>query len=117
MRISLLVMLLAFLVGCTTVGSQKSIKRLSPEWHDLAEKRLKDNPMPEIRFVFNDHMLGLLYNGGKRFSDSEFRAHVEKHKPLNTEVRYFEGINIHGQKYIRYAVIFLMEKENGISKH
>ena len=112
MRISLLVMLLALLVGCTTVGSQKTIKRLSPEWHDLAEKRLRDNPLPETRPIFNDSMLGVLYNGGKRFSDSEFRAYVEKHRPPNVEIKYFAGINIHGQKYIKYAVIYYE-----ISKH
>ena len=117
MRISLLVMLMAFLVGCTTLGSQKSIKRLSPEWHDLTEKRLRDNLMPEIRFIFNDYMLGLLYNGGKKFSDNEFMAYVEKHRPPNVKIKYFKGTNIHGQKYIRVAVIFLTEKENGISKH
>ena len=117
MRISLLVMALALLVGCTTMGSQMNIKKLSPEWHDLAEKRLKDNPLPEIRFIFNDYMLGFLYKDGERFSDSEFMAYVEKHRPPNVEIKYYKGINIHGQKYIRFAVIFLMEKENGVSKH
>ena len=94
------------------IGSQKSIERLSPAWHDLAEKRLKDNPLPEIDLIFNDSQLGRLHNDGKKFSDSEFRAYVEKHKHPNTEVKYFMGKNIHGQKYIRLAVIYYE-----ISKH
>jgi len=112
MRISLLVMMLALFVGCTTIGSQRKIERLSPAWWDLKEQRLKDSSLPEIRFIFNDYMLGFLYNGGKRFSDSEFMAYVEKHMPPNVEIKYFKGINIHGQKYIKYAVIYYE-----ISKH
>ena len=98
MKISFFIALLMFFVGCATVYQQKSTKRLSPEWHDIAQARQARHPMPRMDFIYNDT--------GKKLSDAEFMAYVEKHTPEGAVAKYFKGINLFGRKVIRFAVVY-----------
>jgi len=104
MKISLLVVMLAMLVGCTALGSQKTIRKLSPEWYNLAEKRLKENPLPKMDVIFIDR--------ARWPTEAGFVAYVEKNVPEGAKVRYVKGKNMLGHEIIRYAVIYYE-----ISKH
>jgi hypothetical protein len=92
------------LVGCVTIHDREK-----PEWDfKTAAQRLKDNPLPKTYFIFNDHQLGWLYNGGVRFSNPEFKEYVYGLEIIQgcKEVRFVTGINRHNKEVIRYAVIY-----------
>ena len=110
-RINCLIVALALLACCTTINT-KTIRRLSPEWWDLAEARYKNYPGMNIQIIFNDSQIGWLYNNGERFTDIEFMEYAKKYVPEGAEIKFFYGINRHNKKYIRLGVIYYE-----VSKH
>ena len=100
-RINYLLLILVFLIACAP-----SVYRAQYDNAQVAKERRKRKPGPKLDYIFNDSQLGRLHNGGKKFSDSEFRAYVERHVSPGLDVRFISGKNLFGKKYIRYAVIY-----------
>ena len=80
-----------------------------PEWNfNTARERLKRHPPPKIQIIYNDSMLGFLYNNGKRMSNSEFMNYVEEYIKKNKkdcEVDFIDGIDLSQRKVIRMAIL------------
>lgn len=97
-------LLIMLFVSCATIYDGETPKRD----FKTAAQRLKAHPLPEIYIVYNDYQVGWLYNKGNRFSDSEFNVYVRGLAIMEIckEVKFFFGINRHGKKVIRYAVIY-----------
>jgi len=106
-KTSYLLLILVLLIACTM-----PVYRSQYDNAQVAKERRKRKPGPKMEIIFNDSQLARLYNNGKKFSDGEFRAYVEKHVSPELEVRFISGKNLFGKKYIRYAVIYYE-----VSKH
>jgi len=103
-KINYLLLILVMLIACAP-----SVHRAQYDKAQATKERWKRKPGPKVDYIFNDTQLGRLYNGGKKFSDSGFRKYVAAHISKGLRVRFVSGKNLFGKKYIRYAVIFLME--------
>ena len=103
-KINYLLLILVMLIACAP-----SVHRAQYDKAQATKERWKRKPGPKVDYIFNDTQLGRLYNGGKKFSDSGFRKYVAAHISQGLKVRFVSGKNLFGKKYIRYAVIFLME--------
>ena len=100
-KINGLFLVLALLIACAP-----QVYRAQYDGAQIAKERRKRKPSPKIGIIFNDSQLGRLHNNGKKFSDSEFRAHVNKRVPQGLKVRFISGKNLFGKKHIRYAVVY-----------
>ena len=99
MKIKYLFPILILMIACA------SVDRGQLERAQTAKDRHRRHPDPKIYFIHNDYILGVLYNGGKRFSDEGFMEYIKKHTPKGAHADFFYGINMHGQRVIKYAVI------------
>jgi hypothetical protein len=103
--IGILGLCLLGIVGC--IATHQGI---NPDWNiTTARERLKAHPLPAIYIIYNDYQLGWLYNKGHRFPDKAFKKYVYSLAIVQgcKKVDFFTGINRHGKKVIRGAVIYI----------
>jgi hypothetical protein len=104
-RLGILGLCLLGIVGC--IATHQGI---NPDWNiTTARERLEAHPLPEIFIVYNDYQVGYVHNKGNKFSDKAFKVYVFNLAIAQRckEIRFFYGINRHGQKRIGYAVIYI----------
>jgi hypothetical protein len=94
------------LTGCTTVYQGESHYQLNSIQY--ARERAKRHPLPAIYIIYNDTVLGWLYNNGEKFSNEKFMAYVHSLEIAKRckKVRFIYGINRHGKEVIRHAVCY-----------